>query len=284
MRNQEQRPSRTLQPFAGKVAVVTGGASGIGESICRYLGARGVYVVVADRSLEPAWTTAAAIRQQGGRSHAAFVDVTQPAAVQALVTSTVQGQGRIDFLFNNAGIGINGEFRDTTLDHWRQILDVNLWGVVYGCHYVYPIMLAQGSGHIVNTASLAGLIPGGLTSSYSASKHAVVGFTLTLRAEAAHYGIKVSALCPGYMRTNIQQTSLTVTEYMRSAQNEAMNARMKFPTPDDCIDQIMAGVARNRAVIVAPRWHGLFWLLYRTFPGASIKMWTTIIARMQRQA
>ena len=272
-----------MQQFAGKVAVVTGGASGIGRSMSAYLGRHGAYVVVADRDLGPAWAVVAGIARQGGRGHAMYVDVADPAAVQLLVERTLQAQGRIDYLFNNAGIGINGEFQDTTLAHWRTIMDVNFWGVVYGCHYVYPVMQAQGAGHIINTASLAGLMAGGLTSAYSASKHAVVGFTQTLRAEAARYGIKVSALCPGYLRTDIHRTSLTVSGYMRSTQNEAMNASMKFPTPDDCIDAIMDGVARNRAIIVTPRLHGLFWLLYRVSPAANIKLWTLIISRMKRQ-
>ncbi len=157
--------------------------------------------------------------------------------MESLIENSVKDQGRIDFLYINFG------------------------GVVYGCHYVYPLMIEQGFGHIINTASLAGLIPGGLTTSYSASKYAVVGFTLTLRAEAKQYGIKVSALCPGYIRTNIQKSTENVSEFLNSEKNRKMNERMKFPAPEDCIDQIMRGVKRNKGIIIAPRMHKIFWLL-----------------------
>jgi NAD(P)-dependent dehydrogenase (short-subunit alcohol dehydrogenase family) len=269
--------------FEGKVAIVTGGASGIGRSICAYLGRHDARVVVADRHLADAEETAASIAAEGGRAEAACVDVTDADRLASLIGKTARERGRIDLLFNNAGIGLNGEFRDVTLAQWKQIVDVNLWGVVYGCHHAYPIMVEQGCGQIVNTASLAGLIPGGLTSPYSATKYGVVGFTLTLRSEARQYGIKVNALCPGYMRTNIQRTTETVTAYMNSDENEQMNARMHFPTPEDCIDAIMRGVRRDRAIIVSPRSHKVFWLLHRAVPGFNVAMWTTVIKRMKAQ-
>jgi NAD(P)-dependent dehydrogenase (short-subunit alcohol dehydrogenase family) len=269
--------------FEDKVAIVTGGASGIGRSICAYLGRHGAQVVVADRNPEGAQETAASISAQGGRAEVATVDVTDADGIASLIGGTARELGRIDLLFNNAGVSLNGEFRDMTLAHWRRILDVNLWGVVYGCHHVYPIMVEQGFGQIVNTASLAGLIPGGLTSGYSASKHAVVGFTLTLRSEARQYGIKVNALCPGYMRTNIQKTTENVTAYMNSDRNEQMNANMRFPTPDDCIEQMMRGIRRNRAVVISPGSHRIFWLLHRAAPGFNVAMWTMVIKRMRAQ-
>jgi NAD(P)-dependent dehydrogenase (short-subunit alcohol dehydrogenase family) len=269
--------------FEDKVAIVTGGASGIGKAICTYLGRHGAQVVVADRNLEGAEETAASISAEGGRAEAACVDVTDSDGLASLIGDTARDLGRIDMLFNNAGIGLNGEFQDVSLARWKQIVDVNLWGVIYGCHHAYPIMVQQGYGQIVNTASLAGLIPGGLTSPYSATKYAVVGFTWTLRSEARQYGIKVNALCPGYMRTNIQKTTETVTAYMNSEKNEQMNANMRFPTPEDCIQTIMRGVRRNRAVIVSPWSHKVFWLLHRAVPGFNVAMWTMVIKRMKAQ-
>jgi NAD(P)-dependent dehydrogenase (short-subunit alcohol dehydrogenase family) len=269
--------------FEGKVAIVTGGASGIGQSICTYLGRQGAQVVIADRNLDGAEETAASIAAEGGRAEAAYVDVTDSDGLASLIGDTARDLGRIDLLFNNAGIGLNGEFQDVTLTHWKRIVDVNLWGVIYGCHHVYPIMVEQGYGQIVNTASLAGLIPGGLTSPYSAAKYGVVGFTLTLRSEARQYGVKVNALCPGYMRTNIQRTTENVTAYMNSEKNEQMNANMRFPTPEDCIHQIMRGVRRDRAIIVSPRVHKVFWLLHRAVPGFNVAMWTMVIKRMKAQ-
>jgi short-subunit dehydrogenase len=112
----------------------------------------------------------------------------------------------------------------------------------------------------------------------------VVGFTLTLRSEARQYGIKVSALCPGYMRTNIQKTTENVTAYMSSEKNRQMNADMRFPTPEDCIERMRRGVRRNRAIVISPWSHKVFWLLHRAVPRFNVAMWTVVIKRMKAQA
>ena len=269
--------------FVDKIAVVTGGGSGIGRTICIYLAERGARVVAADRDLKGAQETVSRIRSTGGFAEARRVDVADRHEVESLIRDVALRHERIDFLFNNAGVGINGEFQDLTLEHLESVMKVNFWGTIYGCRSVYPVMKKQGSGHIVNTASLAGLIPGGLTSIYSASKHAVVGFSLTLRSEARQYGIKVSTLCPGYMRTNIQKTTPNVSAYMNSEKNRKMNAEMKFPTPEDCIDQMMRGVRRDRAIIVTPLKHRIYWWLHRIAPQFIPKMFHRIIAKMKRQ-
>jgi NAD(P)-dependent dehydrogenase (short-subunit alcohol dehydrogenase family) len=273
-----------MKPFLDAVAVVTGGASGIGQSVCVYLAQHGAKVVIVDCNLDEAKRAESLILSQGGYGKAVFADVSRPQDIQSVVDAALKDHGRIDYFFNNAGVSINGEFQDITLEHWKRILDVNLWGVVYGCHSVYPIMVKQGFGHIINTASLAGLVPGGLTTPYSASKHAVVGFTLTLRGEAKQYGVKASVLCPGYIRTNIQKTTPCVTEYMNSEKNKKMEADMKFLTPEDCIDQIMRGVARNKGIIFSPNRHRVFWWLNRMFPEFFPNMWNGIIIRMKKNA
>jgi NAD(P)-dependent dehydrogenase (short-subunit alcohol dehydrogenase family) len=132
----------------------------------------------------------------GGACTVRRVDVSRRDEGEALVTETRASLGRIDLMVNNAGMGLDGEFRDMRLDQWERVVEVNLWGVVYGTHDGYPVMIEHGFGQIVSVASLAGLMPGGLMTSYVAAKHAVVGLTLGLRAEARQYGIKVNALCP----------------------------------------------------------------------------------------
>jgi short-subunit dehydrogenase len=273
-----------MKPFGNKIAIVTGGGSGIGRSICVYLADRGTHVVVADRNLEGARETESSITSRSGSAEAVQVDVSDPQDVESLIQKTVIDHGRIDFLFNNAGIGVNGEFQDLTMEHLQSVMNINFWGTIYGCRSAYPVMKKQGFGHIINTASLAGLIPGGLTTIYSASKHAVVGFSLTLRSEAKQYGIKVSVLCPGYLRTNIQKTTENVSAFMNSEKNRKMNADMKFPTPDDCIDQIMRGVRRNRGIIVTPIRHKLYWWIHRIAPEFIPNMFHRIIAMMKKQA
>ena len=272
-----------MKEFQDKIAIVTGGGSGIGRSICTYLTERGAHVVAADRNPEAAAETAALIRSAGGSAETQRVDVADPGEVESLIHGAASRHGRIDYLFNNAGIGINGEFQDLTMEHLQSVIQVNFWGMIYGCRSVYPIMQKQGFGHIVNTASLAGLIPGGLTSIYSASKHAVVGFSLTLRAEARQYGVRVSTLCPGYMRTNIQKTTENVSAYMNSGKNRQMNAEMKFPTPEECINRMMRGVRRNRGIIVTPLKHKIYWWLHRIAPEFIPNMFHRIIGMMKKQ-
>jgi NAD(P)-dependent dehydrogenase (short-subunit alcohol dehydrogenase family) len=272
------------QIFENKVAIITGGASGIGKSICQYLAGKGSKVIIADINYVMAREVAVSITSAGGNAKAMSVDVTNAGEVESLINNTSLEYGRIDFLFNNAGMAINGEFQDMSPDHWRQIMQVNLWSVVYGCMYAYPVMMRQGYGQIINTASLAGLIPGGLSTGYTATKHAVVGFTLSLRAEARQYGIKVNALCPGYIRTNIQKEGIVVTGYLRAEKNVGMEADMKFKTPDDCIERIMRGVRKNRGVIVSPGKHRIYWWMHRISPELIPNMFHRVIKKMKKNA
>ena len=203
-----------MRKMKGKVAIVTGAGSGLGRTIAEYLAQRGAVVIIADINLTSANETLKIISDKGGDGHVLEVDVGNNKAVEEMIAFTCNKYGRIDFLFNNAGAAINGEFKDMTLDQWRKIFDVNFWGIVYACKAVYPIMIKQSYGHIINVASFGGLMPGGLMTSYSASKHAAVGFTLNLRSEAKQYGIKVIALCPGYLETPMHASAINVTDYV----------------------------------------------------------------------
>jgi NAD(P)-dependent dehydrogenase (short-subunit alcohol dehydrogenase family) len=142
-----------------KVAIVTGGGSGIGEALCLELARRGARVVVADINGDDGGRVATAIVKDGGRATAARVDVSRETDVSRMVEQTAADYGRLDYLFNNAGIAIGGDARDLTLDHWRQVLDVDLYGVLHGMRAAYPIMARQGFGHIVNTSSAAAFLP-----------------------------------------------------------------------------------------------------------------------------
>ncbi len=273
-----------MNPFQGKVAVVTGGGSGIGHAICKYLADRGTTTFVVDQNEDAARKTEGTIVSQGGKARAFCADVSHPEEIRDVVDAVLNESGKIDYLFNNAGISVNGEFQDISLEQWQRIVDVDFWGVVHGCRILYPIMIRQGHGHIVNTASLAGLIPGGLTTPYSACKHAVVGFSLTLRGEAKSYGVRVSALCPGYMRTNIQSTTLLATEYLASERNRSTEAVMRFPTPEQCIGQIMRGVRRNKGIIFSPNRQKVYWWANRIAPELMPNMWGIIVKRLKKNA
>ncbi len=157
-----------MTSFDNKIVLVTGGGSGIGRALCAELGRRGATVAVSDIDGDAADATAATITAAGGNASSSRVDVTDAASVADWVADIKARHGRIDVMFNNAGIAIIGEALDMDLADWYRILDINVRGVVHGVHAVYPIMVDQGFGHIVNTASVAGLAPAPNLTAYAA--------------------------------------------------------------------------------------------------------------------
>jgi NAD(P)-dependent dehydrogenase (short-subunit alcohol dehydrogenase family) len=254
-----------MSHFEGSVAIVTGGASGIGQALCEQIAASGSrMVVLADIDAARARDVASALTQPGHEVRAAHVDVAQAADVQKLVTDTFNAYGRLDFMFNNAGIALCGEVRDLDLQHWRRVLDTNLWGVIYGTSAAYQVMVGQNSGHIVNTASLGGLIPEPMATPYAAAKHAVVGLSTSLRAEAAALGVKVSVVCPGFVRTRALEGAAYVGVKKQAAIEEMCSMNMRDATK--CARAILQGVKRNRAIITDCALTRLMWRLYRLWP------------------
>lgn len=228
-------------PYRGRVAFVTGAASGIGLALSRRLVAEGARLTMSDRDTARVEREARAL---GAR--AAPLDVTDRAGVRRAIEATVEAHGRLDYLVNNAGIGVGGEARDLSAEDWDRVLDVNLGGVVNGILAAYPIMARQRSGHIVNVASVAGLVPLPGELSYTTSKWAVVGLSRALRAEAADLGVKVTVVCPGTVATPIYDTS-PIVGFDRDA---VLAMWPRGISPDDCARQLLAGVAKNRAVVV----------------------------------
>jgi len=259
--------------FKDKVAIITGGGSGIGQSIGQKLADRGAVVILADRDIDLARQTADAIEQEGGRAKPYYVDVIDRAAMQDLVNETVQEHGRINYMFNNAGIGIVGEARDFAYEDWKNVIDVNLYGVIHGVHAVLPVMTRQKNGHIINTASLAGLTPVPFSVSYVASKFGVVGLSHALRAEMAHLGIKVSVVCPGLTDTPILQTS-KVIKHDRDALMKWMPQPQAI-TAERMAREVLRGIRKNKATIIAPISMWFAWFFYRLYPGP-------VLTHMQR--
>jgi NAD(P)-dependent dehydrogenase (short-subunit alcohol dehydrogenase family) len=220
----------------GRVAVVTGAASGIGRALAEAFAAAGSGVVVADLDGTEAEVVAVGIRDAGGDALAVTVDVSDPAAVDALAAATLERFGRVDVLCNNAGVSTFNLIQDQTLDDWHWVFDVNLWGVVHGVHTFLPIMREQGTrAHIVNTASMGGLMSGiAFIGPYAATKVAVVSISETLRQEMEIAGlpIGVSVLCPGVVDTRVMESERGRPEHRGAEERTEMAESVRLMIRD----------------------------------------------------
>ncbi len=189
----------------GRVAVVTGAASGMGRAMADTFAAAGMKVVLADIEEAPLNDAAAEVRATGAEAIAVRADVSQLAQIEALAEAAVDQFGAVHVLCNNAGVGIPGPVGDMSLEDWRWTLDINLWGPIYGCHVFLPIIEATGEGHINSTASVAGLYGGASLGAYNVSKHGVVALMATLERDLRlrNSPVHASVLCPGPINTNI---------------------------------------------------------------------------------
>ncbi|MEX0612852.1 MAG: SDR family oxidoreductase [Pirellulales bacterium] len=248
------------------MALVTGGGAGIGAELARRLSRSGASVVIADIALDAAQKLADELNQPGARVLACHTDVTRFADLESAVQMTVREFGRLDLIFNNAGVGLAGELRDIELSDWRPILDVNLWGVIHGVHAALPVMLRQGHGQIVNIASAAGLVPRPGMVPYAAAKYAVVGLSTSLRYEVEDLGIRVNVVCPFHVATSIFKNTT-----FRNIDGEAMVSAIplrQLPV-ERCVEEMLVGVRKNRPIITMPRFARFEWRLYRYFPRAA---------------
>jgi NAD(P)-dependent dehydrogenase (short-subunit alcohol dehydrogenase family) len=253
--------------FAGKAIVVTGAASGIGREIALAFGRRGARVAIADIDGGKLLGVAGELSGMGTESFSHVVDVSRAGEMKAFCDDVYMEMGRVDILCNNAGVGLAGRFEDATLADWEWIIGVNLRGVIHGCHYFYPRMIEQGGrGHIVNTASGAGLAPLPLMTAYCCTKYAVVGFSETLRAEAALHDIGVSAICPGIVDTNITKVARLTSATNRSSPGELQERIVRLYTkrnytPDRVAAAVVKAVERNKGVVpVCPETYVGDWL------------------------
>ena len=263
---------------AGKQAIVTGAGSGIGAALCRALDLAGAHVVCTDIDGDAAEATAA---QLGPRARAARLDVTDAEAVQNAVDDVVQRSGRLDLMFNNAGIVWGGDTELLTLDQWNAIIDINLRGVVHGVAAAYPQMLRQGHGHIINTASMAGLTAAGQVTSYVATKHAVVGLSMALRSEAVPRGVGVLVVCPAAVETPILDKGAVGGFVGRDyfLQNQGGKAY----DADRLARDTLRAIDRNKAILVKPTVAQAQWLFARAAPRLMNRLSMRFVAAQRSQ-
>jgi NAD(P)-dependent dehydrogenase (short-subunit alcohol dehydrogenase family) len=259
-----------------QVAIVTGGASGIGLALGTALVQRGWHVVLADLQDVAAKEHADRLTRQGpGSAVGEYVDVRDADAVTRLVESTHAEHGQLDLMVNNAGIAIVGEPEELELAHWDRIIDVNLRGVIHGCHAAYPLMMRQGYGQILNVASSAGLIPSlGVMAPYATTKFGVVGLSHGLRTAGADHGIRVTALCPGWIDTPLLDGAwpedLPIPPSVASSpsiRDALAKAGVRIYPADRLAEDTLRGLEHNKAVLVIPSEMHRTWLLFRLVPG-----------------
>jgi NAD(P)-dependent dehydrogenase (short-subunit alcohol dehydrogenase family) len=254
-----------MELTTGKVAVVTGAASGIGQALAERFARAGLDIVLADIEETALATTEHEIARLGVKTLAVPTDVSDEAAVQALAAASVERFGAVHVVCNNAGVANASDPWFGPLSAWKWVLGVNLWGVIHGIRAFLPMMAMQGEGHIVNTASVAGLVPG-LHPSYDASKHAVVAISEDLYSamNVAGLGVGVSVLCPGWVRTRILDSERNWPDGMGEIPPLALTAEVTLPHVRRAVDEGMQPAAVADLVadaIVADR----FWVL--TDPG-----------------
>ncbi len=197
-----------MEQLAGKVAVVTGAASGIGAGIARACAERRMKVVLADIELDPAKRLADELEASGASAYAVRADVTEPGDCETLADVTFAHFGGADVLFNNAGVAQGGVLYELGTEDWDWLLGVNLYGVIHGCRAFVPRWLEIGQpAHVVNTASVGGFLSGPMLGMYSTTKFAVVGYSEALAQELAEKQIGVTILCPGWTNTNLGTAS-----------------------------------------------------------------------------
>jgi len=274
-----------VRDLGGKTALVTGAGSGIGRETAYALARAGADLVVCDVNEAGLEETAAAIRGFGRRADARRVDVADREAMRAFAADVHREREAVDILVNNAGVALGGDFLDTSLEDWDWIVSINFWGVVHGCHFFVPAMVARRrGGHVVNVSSAAGFSAGAALNAYATTKFAVFGLSEALREELRPHSIGVTTVCPGIINTPITTAARLRGRAADPAAQEAMRAfyRRRNYGPERVAANILRAIGRNRAVApISPE----AWFLYamkRLSPGLTAWFGRQMTARFER--
>jgi NAD(P)-dependent dehydrogenase (short-subunit alcohol dehydrogenase family) len=256
-----------VQVFTDRVAVVTGGASGIGLGIARALGQRGMKLMIADLNEETIESAVRALRVEGVQAEGVRCDVSKLEDVEGLAAATLERFGTVHVLCNNAGVGLPTSSRNIKLEDWKWIIDVDLWGPIYGLKVFTPLIEAAGEGHISSTASMAGLISANKMGAYSVAKHGVVALMCALERElrSKKSSITASVLCPGPINTNISFNSLSYrperadavkTSTIKGRQGASIQASLESGMAPDEVGNLVVDAIENQKfwILTHPHW------------------------------
>jgi NAD(P)-dependent dehydrogenase (short-subunit alcohol dehydrogenase family) len=258
-----------VQDLRGKVAVVTGGASGIGYALARRFAAEGARVVIGDVEAAALDRAVSELRDAGAEVEGIVTDVADPAQMDALAAATVDRFSGVHVFCNNAGVGGGGLSWEVPLSTWEWVIGVNLWGVIHGVRAFVPLLMQQTEAHIVNTASVAGLVAAPFMGPYNASKHAVVAISETLHHELALSAphVKVSVLCPGWVNTNIAESARNRPAHLQDGaapDPEAAALLRGFlqqgMPPEEVAAQVLDAMREERFWILTHDQDGDFWV------------------------
>ena len=242
-----------MRTFDGKVAVITGAGSGIGRALALNLAARGAVLALSDKDEVGLLETAERATARHAREvHTEKLDVSDRSAVAAYASSVASDLGRVNAVFNNAGIALHGDFEETPYEEFERIMDVNFWGVVHGSKELLPHLIASGDGHLVNISSLFGLMGMPAQTAYNASKFGVRGFTEALRMEMliAQHPVQVSCVHPGGIKTAIARNARTTASHDPQSVAALFDKKLAKTTADKAAEVIVDGVLRNKPRIV----------------------------------
>ena len=256
-----------MEVFTDRVAVVTGGASGIGLGIARALGQRGMKLMIADLNEETIESAVRALRAGGVQAEGIRCDVSKLEDVEGLAAATLERFGAVHVLCNNAGVGLPTSSRNIKLEDWKWIIDVDLWGPIYGLKVFTPLIEAAGEGHISSTASMAGLISANKMGAYSVAKHGVVALMCALERElrSKKSSITASVLCPGPINTNISFNSLSYrperadavkTSTIKGRQGDSIQASLESGMAPDEVGKLVVDAIENQKfwILTHPHW------------------------------
>ncbi len=274
-----------MKSLRDQVAVVTGAASGIGRGTSLELAKAGAHVVVADINESGLQEVKQEIERLGRKALPVHCDVSKKEELERLAKRAVTEMGQVDILYNNAGVAVGGAMKDMTLADWEWLVDINLWAPIRLTHYLLPHMIERGRGHIVTTASMAGIVGVSGLAAYCVTKFGMVGMSEALRGEVADNGIDVSVVCPGYVKTNI----------VRAARYKGASAAMikedgMPPLPswygypvEKAAKDIVRGIREGKGYILIGPDAPILWQLKRLSPEIIFRINKYLFGRMRKE-